>query len=157
MTSPATLRGTYPPDTGLRIGLASIDTTTGEVTVLVSGKVVSCGYVDPRGFIEGAPVALLRGESSWLALGVTLAQPMAAEVGQELISFTTQTSFTVAVTFDRTFPSVPHVFTNITSGAGSTAGWGSRAISVTQTGFTLFVFGSSSTWASVPVDWFATT
>lgn len=156
MTSPTIVKGTYPPDTGLRIGVAQVS-STGEVTVTVSGKTVSCGYIDPRGFITNEPVALLRGESSWLALGRSLSQPMAAEGGQESISFTTQTSFTQAVTFDRVFPSTPHVFTNITSGAGSTAGWGSRAITVTQSGFTIFVFGTVSTWAGVPVDWFATT
>lgn len=80
--------------------------------------------------------------------------------GSASVSFTTQDSFTVAVNFGFTFPAEPTVMTNIHSGAGSTSRWGSRSISTTTTGFTLFVFaptaGLTQTWASIPVGWVAT-
>lgn len=80
------------------------------------------------------------------------------EVGSELVSFTTLTQSTVAVTFDRPFDSIPAVTTNINSGSGSTANWSSRAFGISTTGFTLFVYGSgaTSTWASIEVQWVAT-
>lgn len=82
-------------------------------------------------------------------------QITAQETGVEAISFTAQTSFTVAVTFATPFATIPRVFTNINSGAGSTAGWNSRAFLITRTGFSLFVFGGSSTWAGIEVQWLA--
>ena len=155
MTSPsANLQGTYPPDTGLRVGQASI-ASDGSVSVSVAGKPINTGFVNPYGFIAGEPVVVFRGGASWVALGRSLPQPIAQEIGTESISFTTQTGFTVAVTFSRQFPSSPNVFTNINSGIGATAGWNSRAFGISATGFTLFVFGASSTWSGVPVQWFA--
>lgn len=77
----------------------------------------------------------------------------------ELISFTALTQTTVPVNFGFTFTgTLPQVFTEITSGANVTARWGSRAISVTATGFVLFLFATDAanaavTWASVPVIW----
>jgi hypothetical protein len=56
------------------------------------------------------------------------------------------TSFTVAVNFGVTFASIPNVHVNLNSGAGSTANWHGRAISISTTGFTLFGFGPSSTF-----------
>ncbi len=55
---------------------------------------------------------------------------------------------------------VPNVMTNIASGDGTAARWGSRAISVTNTGFTLFLFKGDSadaaqTWSNIPVQWWA--
>lgn len=81
--------------------------------------------------------------------------------GTELVTFVTQSSFTQAVVFDVEFPSTPIVTTEIQSGAGVTARWGSRAISVTTTGFTLFVFEGDAadpaqSWTDVPVVWSAT-
>jgi hypothetical protein len=80
--------------------------------------------------------------------------------GSTAISFTTQDSFTQAVLFGFTFPDIPKVMTNINSGAGATSRWISRAISITTTGFTMFVFaptaGLTQTWVSIPVDWVAT-
>lgn len=77
----------------------------------------------------------------------------------ESISFTSLTSFTLNVTFSRSFTNAPTVITNIASGAGVVAHWDSRAIGITNTGFQLFVFAASgataSSWASVPVQWIA--
>lgn len=71
------------------------------------------------------------------------------------LSFGPATSFTQAVTFKKPFLTIPTVVVNINSGAGATAGWGSRAINIGLTGFTIFVFGTSSTWSSVNVRWLA--
>lgn len=79
--------------------------------------------------------------------------------GVALVSFEARTSWTQAVVFPTPFPSAPSgVMTQIQSGAGPTARWGSRAISITPSGFTLFCFvmdaaSASATWSSVPVYW----
>lgn len=78
--------------------------------------------------------------------------------GTVSISFTSVTSATASVAFGFTFPVVPRVMTNIDSGAGSTARWESRAITVTTTGFTMFVYQSQAltgTWTDIPVTWLA--
>lgn len=89
--------------------------------------------------------------TSWLVMG-GLGAPT-AQAGSESISFVTLTSFTTPVVFDREFSRQPSVSTNINNGTGATAGWQSRAFGVTTTGFTLFVFGASSTWTNVDVQW----
>lgn len=61
---------------------------------------------------------------------------------------TAVTSFTQAVSFVTTFPSIPNVHINLNSGAGTTANWHGRAIGVSTTGFTLFGFGPSSTFTA---------
>jgi hypothetical protein len=77
--------------------------------------------------------------------------------GQVLVSFTTLTSFTQVVTFPVAFAVAPTVTVNIATGAGNTARWGARAITVTAANFTLFVFadsgGAAQTWAAVPIMW----
>lgn len=79
--------------------------------------------------------------------------------GEVAVSFTAAASRTVPVMFSTPFTSRPVVTTNINSGNAETARWGSRAISVSPTGFTLFVFsgtdGAVSTWASQSVQWVA--
>lgn len=77
------------------------------------------------------------------------------QTGVNSLSFGPATSFTVAVVFPIAFGTIPRVFTNINSGVAATASWGSRAISVSTTGFTIFVFGPSATWSSVEVQWSA--
>lgn len=78
------------------------------------------------------------------------------------VSFTSLTSTTIAVSFPIAYGAgvTPVVTTNIASGSGTTSRWGSRAITVTNTGFTLFLFrGDASdpaeTWTNIPVQWFA--
>lgn len=83
------------------------------------------------------------------------AQNLYGQSGIELISFSALSSTTVPVVFDVPFTETPSVHVNIASGDGSTAAWQSRGINVTTTGFTIFVYGSSSTWTSVPVHWIA--
>lgn len=79
--------------------------------------------------------------------------------GSVAVSFTAQTSFTLAVTFPQAFATVPAVMTNINTGSGVTSHWSSRAIGVTTSGFTIFVYSdtgaAAQTWASIPVQWIA--
>lgn len=82
------------------------------------------------------------------------------QVGSELVSFTSLTSTTIPITFATPFSGQPRMFTNIASGSGSTQRWDSRAINVTSSGFTLFLFqgdGSdpAQTWTNIPVHWMA--
>lgn len=82
------------------------------------------------------------------------------KAGTELVNFSNQEAFTQAVVFDQPFDSAPRVFPNIDTGAGVAARWQSRAINITATGFTLFVFSSEpndpSSWGDVAVSWLAT-
>lgn len=84
---------------------------------------------------------------------------MRGETGTATVSFTTLTLTTVAVTFARPFIVAPNVHTNINSGVGTTAGWSSRAFSISTTGFTLFLYaaagGAAVTWSNVGVQWSA--
>lgn len=78
--------------------------------------------------------------------------------GTTTVSFTSLSSTTVSVNFGFTFPTAPTVMTNIDSGAGATARWESRAITITTTGFTLFVYQSQAiagTWTDIPVSYIA--
>lgn len=82
--------------------------------------------------------------------------------GVQSVSFVALSQTTVAVSFPTAYPvgTVPAVMTNIDSGAAATVRWGSRAINVTNTGFTLFVFKGDAadpaqTWANINVRWWA--
>lgn len=76
MTSPTSdLKSTYPPNNALRVGIVDSVVAGGAVAVTVSGKIVPVAFLDPAGYVDGAPVALLRGEASWLALGVPRTYP----------------------------------------------------------------------------------
>lgn len=75
-----------------------------------------------------------------------------------LASFGPVTSVTFPVTFTHAFSAQPCVTTQIMSGAGRTAGWQTRAISVTNAGFTFFLFqpnGVAGTWVNDQVNWTA--
>lgn len=79
-------------------------------------------------------------------------------LGAVSLTFAAVSSSTVAVNFGFTFPGIPKVVTNIDSGAGSTARWESRAITVTTTGFQMFVYQSQAvngSWTDIPVNWVA--
>lgn len=98
-------------------------------------------------------VAVLKTDNDFWILEHKVAR---SESGNVSFTFTSQTSQTFVVTFGTPFPSAPNmVDTDINSGSGSTAGWNSRAFNITATGFTLFVFGSVSTWTNVQVLWMA--
>lgn len=138
---------------GLR--LATVDEVgTNMVNATYDGDDISIGMFSMIGTLSvGSRVFVMQVPPSG---NFIVGQVRAYESGEESISFTTQTSFTVAVTFTNPFILIPRVFVNINSGAGSTSGWGSRAINVDTTGFTIFVFGTSSTWVDINVYWEAT-
>lgn len=78
--------------------------------------------------------------------------------GTIAITFASAVSATAVVNFGFTFPATPTVVTNIDSGAGATARWESRAISITTTGFTMFVYQSQAiavAWTDIPVSYIA--
>jgi hypothetical protein len=78
--------------------------------------------------------------------------------GTVSITFASAVSATTAVNFGFTFPATPTVTTNIDVGAGATTRWESRAISVTTTGFTMFVYQSqaiANAWTDIPVSYIA--
>lgn len=65
-------------------------------------------------------------------------------------------TFSQAVVFPRAFPAgvIPHVTANRTQAPAPTAGWNHQCINVTNTGFTLFGYGTANTF-SVPYTWSA--
>lgn len=79
--------------------------------------------------------------------------------GSVNVNFTSQTSFTTAVSFGATFPTAPQVSVNINSGDGTASRWSARAININTTGFTLFVYNESGspaqTWVNIPVGYIA--
>ncbi|MFG2330580.1 H-type lectin domain-containing protein [Streptomyces sp. NPDC048604] len=77
------------------------------------------------------------------------------ESGTVPLTFTSSTSFTWTFNFATPFAAAPRVFANINSGIAATASWNVRVINITATGCTLFGFGPSATWSSVPVAWAA--
>lgn len=71
-------------------------------------------------------------------------------------------AFTVAVTFPTAFPAgvTPAVTTNIATGSGTFLRWQCKAISITNTGFTLALnkgdaADAAATWTNQPVCWIA--
>lgn len=133
--------------------------TSDPLTVIVDGDTVPVSMVSLVGYLEvGTRVSVLIVSSKvHFVNGLLNADPPATtmQIGSASISFTTQTSFTQAVSFPVAFASTPVVMTNINSGSGSTGSWGSRAISIGTSGFTIFVFGPSATWSNVTVQWAA--
>lgn len=143
----------------VRVGVVEAVSSAGLATVVVQGTAFADVGVIAAYYPQVGDVVALLGQSpstgtdpaSWLVLG-SLGAPT-AQAGSESISFVTLTSFTQAVTFDVPFSRQPSVSTNINNATGSTAGWASRAFGVSPTGFTLFVFGASSSWTNVDVQW----
>jgi hypothetical protein len=148
----------------VRIGkIASVN----PVTVTVQGAVfTNVGFAQGYTFSVGDTVALI-GQSnasgsdpaSWLVLSAEGSTPMGYQAGQELITFVGLTAFTQAVLFPQPYPAGTNlsVHTNINSGVGATANWQSRAINISNTGFTIFVFtaGAASSWTNVGIVWSA--
>lgn len=79
-----------------------------------------------------------------------------SKAGLASFTFTSQTSASVAVTFDEPFDAVPVVTATIESTAGATNLWFVRAGLVTASGFTIVVSASvAGTWSNVSVAWHA--
>lgn len=160
MTFPEAVADAMPSDNEMVVGTVA---AANPLTVTVRGTDMQVSYLNNSqdlvlgGFQVGETVVLMREESTWLVLGqplpaTTFIQPR-VQASTEFVTFTALTSFTQVVTFNNPWVAAPAVSCNIASGAGSTSQWHARAISVTNLGFTLFVFGPSATWAAVPVQW----
>jgi hypothetical protein len=152
MTFPLAIAQANSPDNRMRIGIVS---SVVPFDIDVSGEPVhNPGVVDRSfGFAVGDVVALLREGQTWLVLGKIWGTSLPRQqAGSVNMTATAASSVSVPVVFATPFRAVPSVATNINSGSGSVAGWISRGIGVTTTGFTLFIAGASNTF-TVPVQW----
>ena len=153
MTLPEAIKNALPPDDNVRIGTVL---TRWPTTVDVQGTAVAASALASYTPIVGDVVLLLRQDSTWCILGRTTLQDSGLspqmQAGVESLTVAAATSQTQAVVFATPFRAAPAVSTNIDNGAGATAGWGSRAINITTTGFTIFIFGASSSF-TVSVYW----
>lgn len=154
MTAPTVdVKATYPPDTGMRVGIVRI--SGGVATVEVSGKTINAQFLTPGILADGSPVVLFRGDGSWVALGGMQAEPQLVETGVEGITFVLQTTFSVGVSFTRPFVVAPNVHLNINSNAAATVSWFAKATSISETGFAIVVNGPVASWTNVAVQWTA--
>jgi hypothetical protein len=87
-----------------------------------------------------------------------------SQIGVQSITFAAAVSNVTPVVFPIPFTAgvIPFVTCNINSGSGTTARWVSRAISVSNTGFSIFSFRTDAAdaavaWAAIPVAWSAST
>ena len=149
MTLPEAIQDALPPDDRMRIStILSVIPTT----IDVEGNATPAGCLSSYTPIIGDTVAVLRQDSTWLILGrvtnpATASSPQ-MQAGVSSLTVVATTLATLAVVFQIPFRAAPAVSTNIDNGAGATAGWGSRAINITATGFTIFIFGASSSFTA---------
>lgn len=91
-------------------------------------------------------------------LQTAIAELIAARTksGTEVLAADGANSRTKTVTFATPFASTPRVLAGIANGGG-VANWGSRAISISPNGFTVYVFGpAASSGNAITVNWIAT-
>lgn len=155
MTLPGAIVDILPPDDRLRVGTISSIVPT---KVNIEGTDVPAGTLGSYVPILGDVVSVLRQDGTWLILGRNVAPATAVGPGPQAnvvsMAVAAAGSATQPVTFPKPFLTAPAVVTNFVSGAGSTAGWGSRAINITNLGFTMFIFGASSTFGA-DLQWIA--
>jgi hypothetical protein len=149
MTLPQAIQEALPPDDNVRIGTVL---TRFPTTVDVQGTAVPAGSLSSYTPIVGDVVLLIRQDSTWCILGRTTSPATGLspqmQAGLSSVTVSAAASATLAVTFATPFRAVPAVSTNIDHSTGASSGWGSRAINITTTGFTIFLFGSSSTFTA---------
>lgn len=144
--SPTSLPGTTltgGPTTTMPVLAVQVDAAIASLATTVSGQATDINTLESSIVTNQANITNL---TNWTRRGTVS------------LSFSGVNSFTQAVNFGFTFPGVPTVFGNIDSGAGATARWVARPITLTTTGFTMFVFSASSdtaTWTNIPVNWVA--
>lgn len=120
------------------------ESTAGDVTKisLIAGDIHIAGYIEDHDLVDIRNHEYLRGEN-----------------GQFLISFAPIATVTVTVLFADTFSAVPQVECNIDSIAGVTSLWHARAVTITTSQFTYFLFQgqgvAGGTWTNIPVSWTA--
>lgn len=139
-TFPAQIKKATSSDNRLRVGTMNADGS-----VAIQGTDVAVGHAGGAG--PGQPVAVLRQDKTWVNLGMTSTGPT-WQSGENTVSVSAAASATLAVLFAVPFEVRPTVVCNFENGAGATAGWGVRAINVATTGFTIFIFGTASTFST---------
>lgn len=130
------------------------------VTVNVQGTTLPGNALGSYAPMVGDNVAVLRQDQTWLILGKTTSAKAAtpgpvSQAGSIFMSVTAAASATANVAFAWPFTRLPTVVPNINNGGGAVASWNSRAYNVSLTGFTMVIFGPSSTFANVEVQWLA--
>lgn len=149
MTLPEAITSVLPPDDNVRIGTIL---TRFPTTVDIQGTAVAAGALASYTPIVGDVVLVIRQDSTWCIVGRTTTPDVGLspqmQAGVATVVVTAVASVTQAVTFATPFRAVPAVSTNIDHGTGASSGWGSRAFNITTTGFTIFLFGSSSTFTA---------
>lgn len=147
MTFPEAIQDAMPPDDNVRIGTVL---TRFPTTVDIQGTPVVVGALASYTPIVGDTVFVIRQDSTWCIIGRTTdpATGLSPQFQAGVVSMTVAAagSATAAVTFATPFLNIPAVSTNLDDGTGATSGWGSRAFGITETGFTLFIFGSASSF-----------
>jgi hypothetical protein len=135
----------------LRVGTVTTVNANGTLDITMSSGILVPGV--PKLATAYAPagsvVQMISFRGSLMAIGATGsggANGAMVKTGTTSTGPSAATSFTTVVAFGVTFPAAPNVHLNLNSGAGPTAGWGERAISISTTGFTIFGFGASSTF-----------
>lgn len=140
---------------------AIVDTVPGDGTVVTTdGITVRClqSYLSPA---TGDRIIIsVSGSGNWYAAGRTAGSsaPPMMQSGSVLMTWTTSNNPTQAVTFTTAFAVAPHVFVNIASSAAAVPRWVSRAVSITTSGFTIYLAAPDTTTTSgtnIPVQWFA--
>lgn len=141
-------------------------TAVSPVTISVSGGEFSSGVgvLDSYTPAVGDTVAVFRQDSSWLIMGAIAPPagglaPRNTQTGTVLVSIAAATSSLTAVTFDVPFPVAPVVVPNMDTAPGPSARVGTRAVTITTDGFTLYAFATdnvATTITNVPVSYTAT-
>lgn len=137
---------------GLRLATV-VSVFTGQVIATYDGDTVAIPMVSMIGTL--GPGERVYAMSVPPSGNFIVGRGAAYESGTVVFNFTSDNSVTADVTFINPFVNPPRVFTNINSGAGPTASWGSRAFNIATNGFRMFVFGPVATWVNVGVDWAA--
>lgn len=149
------------PPTHLRTATVDAVNSDGTVDLLMASGVIvpdvpklASAYTP-----DGSVVQVISLRGSLLVLGVVADRapmsPQMVKTGATTAGPSGATSFTTSVSFGVTFPGTPSVHVNMNNGAGATAQWHGRAISVSTTGFTLFGFSTVSSTFSVSWQWTA--
>lgn len=152
---------TEAPNAGaLASGLAAMVPRT--VMRFASASARAAALAGDAAPVEGMMTTLADTDRTYRYNGSTW-EPLAALVqsGTVSLSFSSLDQYSgTNVTFATAFPATPRVSININSGVGATGRWNGRAINVTATGFTPFVYsgadGATSTWSAVEIQWIAT-
>lgn len=144
---PEAIAASLPPDDNVRI---SVVLSRFPTTIDVQGEAVPCGALASYTPIVGDSVFVLRQDSTWCIIGRTTVPDTGlspqAQAGVVSMTVAAAASTTTDVVFATPFRAAPAVSTNINDGTAATSGWASRAFNITTTGFTLFIFGSASSF-----------